>query len=183
MRAKCARDAREMRSRCARDAREMEHQLERAHGRLVGGRLKMCLSGGGAISAEVQEWVRTALDCPLVQALLLLWPRLCPTPVAPLLLCPCCCGPQRLAARPGLRAHRVLRGGDVPNARRHVDRHRRCAQSRTHPSRIGRRTKTKRSVGPALSLGDFPVQARRSRAWRSCSTQSRRSRTPTATRT
>jgi long-chain acyl-CoA synthetase len=33
----------------------------------VGGRLKACLSGGGAISAEVQEWVRTALDCPLVQ--------------------------------------------------------------------------------------------------------------------
>jgi len=33
----------------------------------VGGRLKICLSGGGAISGEVQEWVRTALDCPLVQ--------------------------------------------------------------------------------------------------------------------
>jgi len=33
----------------------------------TGGRLKACLSGGGAISAEVQEWVRTALDCPLVQ--------------------------------------------------------------------------------------------------------------------
>mmetsp|Transcript_8992 Transcript_8992/g.21036 ORF Transcript_8992/g.21036 Transcript_8992/m.21036 type:complete len:766 (-) Transcript_8992:88-2385(-) len=33
----------------------------------VGGKLKACLSGGGAISAEVQEWVRTALDCPLVQ--------------------------------------------------------------------------------------------------------------------
>lgn len=33
----------------------------------VGGRLKACLSGGGAISGEVQEWVRTALDCPLVQ--------------------------------------------------------------------------------------------------------------------
>mmetsp|Transcript_70526 Transcript_70526/g.159544 ORF Transcript_70526/g.159544 Transcript_70526/m.159544 type:complete len:750 (+) Transcript_70526:603-2852(+) len=34
---------------------------------LVGGRLKACLSGGGAISGEVQEWCRTALDCPLVQ--------------------------------------------------------------------------------------------------------------------
>mmetsp|Transcript_4297 Transcript_4297/g.7149 ORF Transcript_4297/g.7149 Transcript_4297/m.7149 type:complete len:735 (+) Transcript_4297:70-2274(+) len=33
----------------------------------TGGSLKACLSGGGAISAEVQEWVRTALDCPLVQ--------------------------------------------------------------------------------------------------------------------
>uniref|UniRef100_A0A7S3B204 AMP-dependent synthetase/ligase domain-containing protein n=1 Tax=Haptolina ericina TaxID=156174 RepID=A0A7S3B204_9EUKA len=33
----------------------------------TGGNLKACLSGGGAISAEVQEWVRTALDCPLVQ--------------------------------------------------------------------------------------------------------------------
>ena len=33
----------------------------------TGGRLKACLSGGGAISAEVQEWVRTALDAPLVQ--------------------------------------------------------------------------------------------------------------------
>lgn len=35
--------------------------------RTVGGRLKCCLSGGGAISGEVQEWCRTALDCPLVQ--------------------------------------------------------------------------------------------------------------------
>uniref|UniRef100_A0A7S4IMN0 AMP-dependent synthetase/ligase domain-containing protein n=1 Tax=Prymnesium polylepis TaxID=72548 RepID=A0A7S4IMN0_9EUKA len=33
----------------------------------TGGNLKACLSGGGAISAEVQEWVRTALDAPLVQ--------------------------------------------------------------------------------------------------------------------
>jgi long-chain acyl-CoA synthetase len=33
----------------------------------TGGKLKACLSGGGAISAEVQEWVRTALGCPLVQ--------------------------------------------------------------------------------------------------------------------
>jgi long-chain acyl-CoA synthetase len=33
----------------------------------TGGNLKACLSGGGAISGEVQEWVRTALDCPLVQ--------------------------------------------------------------------------------------------------------------------
>ncbi|KAL1522800.1 hypothetical protein AB1Y20_017771 [Prymnesium parvum] len=33
----------------------------------TGGKLKACLSGGGSISAEVQEWVRTALDCPLVQ--------------------------------------------------------------------------------------------------------------------
>jgi len=33
----------------------------------VGGELKACLSGGGAISAEVQEWVRTALDAPLIQ--------------------------------------------------------------------------------------------------------------------
>jgi long-chain acyl-CoA synthetase len=33
----------------------------------TGGNLKACLSGGGAISAEVQEWVRTALGCPLVQ--------------------------------------------------------------------------------------------------------------------
>ncbi|KAL3932512.1 MAG: hypothetical protein SGPRY_000672 [Prymnesium sp.] len=33
----------------------------------TGGKLKACLSGGGAISAEVQEWVRTALDAPLVQ--------------------------------------------------------------------------------------------------------------------
>eukprot|EP00614_Pseudopedinella_elastica_P034106 CAMPEP_0172644138 /NCGR_PEP_ID=MMETSP1068-20121228/239057_1 /TAXON_ID=35684 /ORGANISM="Pseudopedinella elastica, Strain CCMP716" /LENGTH=490 /DNA_ID=CAMNT_0013458327 /DNA_START=561 /DNA_END=2030 /DNA_ORIENTATION=- len=34
--------------------------------RSVGGRLKACLSGGGSISPEVQEWCRTALDCPLV---------------------------------------------------------------------------------------------------------------------
>lgn len=33
----------------------------------TGGKLKACISGGGAISAEVQEWVRTALGCPLVQ--------------------------------------------------------------------------------------------------------------------
>eukprot|EP00310_Coccolithus_braarudii_P020572 CAMPEP_0183331580 /NCGR_PEP_ID=MMETSP0164_2-20130417/921_1 /TAXON_ID=221442 /ORGANISM="Coccolithus pelagicus ssp braarudi, Strain PLY182g" /LENGTH=788 /DNA_ID=CAMNT_0025500093 /DNA_START=25 /DNA_END=2391 /DNA_ORIENTATION=+ len=35
--------------------------------KLTGGNLKIMLSGGGAISAEVQEWCRTALDCPLVQ--------------------------------------------------------------------------------------------------------------------
>jgi long-chain acyl-CoA synthetase len=34
---------------------------------LTGGKLKACLSGGGSISAEVQEWIRTALDAPLVQ--------------------------------------------------------------------------------------------------------------------
>jgi len=33
----------------------------------TGGKLKATLSGGGAISGEVQEWCRTALDCPLVQ--------------------------------------------------------------------------------------------------------------------
>ena len=33
----------------------------------TGGKLKACLSGGGAISAEVQEWCRTALDAPLIQ--------------------------------------------------------------------------------------------------------------------
>jgi len=33
----------------------------------TGGQLKAGLSGGGAISGEVQEWVRTALDCPLIQ--------------------------------------------------------------------------------------------------------------------
>ena len=33
----------------------------------TGGNLKATLSGGGAISAEVQEWCRTALDCPLIQ--------------------------------------------------------------------------------------------------------------------
>uniref|UniRef100_A0A7S2BF27 AMP-dependent synthetase/ligase domain-containing protein n=1 Tax=Haptolina brevifila TaxID=156173 RepID=A0A7S2BF27_9EUKA len=33
----------------------------------TGGNLKAALSGGGAISAEVQEWCRTALDCPLMQ--------------------------------------------------------------------------------------------------------------------
>eukprot|EP00316_Scyphosphaera_apsteinii_P008039 CAMPEP_0119312396 /NCGR_PEP_ID=MMETSP1333-20130426/26258_1 /TAXON_ID=418940 /ORGANISM="Scyphosphaera apsteinii, Strain RCC1455" /LENGTH=783 /DNA_ID=CAMNT_0007317009 /DNA_START=75 /DNA_END=2426 /DNA_ORIENTATION=- len=33
----------------------------------TGGRLKMALSGGGAISPEVQEWVRAAIGCPLFQ--------------------------------------------------------------------------------------------------------------------
>jgi len=33
----------------------------------TGGKLKACLSGGGGISGEVQEWCRTALDAPLVQ--------------------------------------------------------------------------------------------------------------------
>lgn len=34
---------------------------------MVGGNMKFTLSGGGAISAEVQEWVRAAFGCPLVQ--------------------------------------------------------------------------------------------------------------------
>lgn len=34
---------------------------------MIGGRMKFTLSGGGAISAEVQEWVRAAFGCPLVQ--------------------------------------------------------------------------------------------------------------------
>lgn len=34
---------------------------------MIGGRMKFTLSGGGAISADVQEWVRTAFGCPLVQ--------------------------------------------------------------------------------------------------------------------
>lgn len=34
---------------------------------MIGGKMKFTLSGGGAISAEVQEWVRTAFGCPLVQ--------------------------------------------------------------------------------------------------------------------
>eukprot|EP00994_Dinema_validum_P000817 NODE_115_length_2475_cov_53.618302_g81_i0.p1 GENE.NODE_115_length_2475_cov_53.618302_g81_i0~~NODE_115_length_2475_cov_53.618302_g81_i0.p1 ORF type:complete len:761 (+),score=210.35 NODE_115_length_2475_cov_53.618302_g81_i0:62-2344(+) len=33
----------------------------------TGGRLKFGISGGGPISPEVQDWVRCALDCPLVQ--------------------------------------------------------------------------------------------------------------------
>ena len=33
----------------------------------TGGQLQLCVSGGGAISGEVQEWVRTALDAPLAQ--------------------------------------------------------------------------------------------------------------------
>jgi len=34
---------------------------------MIGGCMKFTLSGGGAISADVQEWVRTAFGCPLVQ--------------------------------------------------------------------------------------------------------------------
>lgn len=34
---------------------------------MVGGRLKFALSGGGAISADVQEWVRAAFGCPMIQ--------------------------------------------------------------------------------------------------------------------
>jgi long-chain acyl-CoA synthetase len=35
--------------------------------RMIGGSMKFTLSGGGAISADVQEWVRAAFGCPLVQ--------------------------------------------------------------------------------------------------------------------
>ena len=35
--------------------------------KMIGGKMKLTLSGGGAISSEVQEWVRTAFGCPLVQ--------------------------------------------------------------------------------------------------------------------
>eukprot|EP00439_Symbiodinium_sp_Y106_P063442 s1682_g9.t2 len=34
---------------------------------MLGGSMKFTLSGGGAISGEVQEWVRAAFSCPLVQ--------------------------------------------------------------------------------------------------------------------
>uniref|UniRef100_A0A7S4VNU1 AMP-dependent synthetase/ligase domain-containing protein n=1 Tax=Alexandrium monilatum TaxID=311494 RepID=A0A7S4VNU1_9DINO len=34
---------------------------------MIGGKMKFTLSGGGAISSEVQEWVRTCFGCPLVQ--------------------------------------------------------------------------------------------------------------------
>lgn len=34
---------------------------------MLGGCMKFTLSGGGAISAEVQEWVKVAFGCPLVQ--------------------------------------------------------------------------------------------------------------------
>mmetsp|Transcript_101424 Transcript_101424/g.316207 ORF Transcript_101424/g.316207 Transcript_101424/m.316207 type:complete len:751 (+) Transcript_101424:64-2316(+) len=34
---------------------------------MIGGKMKFTLSGGGAISGEVQEWVRTCFGCPLVQ--------------------------------------------------------------------------------------------------------------------
>ena len=33
----------------------------------LGGRLRVAVSGGGAISAPVQEWVRTVFGCPLIQ--------------------------------------------------------------------------------------------------------------------
>eukprot|EP01064_Diplonema_japonicum_P031234 TRINITY_DN5521_c0_g1_i1.p1 TRINITY_DN5521_c0_g1~~TRINITY_DN5521_c0_g1_i1.p1 ORF type:complete len:740 (+),score=260.57 TRINITY_DN5521_c0_g1_i1:45-2264(+) len=33
----------------------------------LGGRLRLAVSGGGAISADVQEWVRTVLGVPLIQ--------------------------------------------------------------------------------------------------------------------
>mmetsp|Transcript_23513 Transcript_23513/g.42406 ORF Transcript_23513/g.42406 Transcript_23513/m.42406 type:complete len:748 (-) Transcript_23513:120-2363(-) len=35
--------------------------------KMLGGRMKFTLSGGGAISGEVQEWVKVAFGCPLVQ--------------------------------------------------------------------------------------------------------------------
>jgi len=35
--------------------------------KMLGGHMKFCLSGGGAISGEVQEWVKVAFSCPLVQ--------------------------------------------------------------------------------------------------------------------
>mmetsp|Transcript_46360 Transcript_46360/g.100815 ORF Transcript_46360/g.100815 Transcript_46360/m.100815 type:complete len:745 (-) Transcript_46360:100-2334(-) len=34
---------------------------------MIGGRMKFTLSGGGGISADVQEWIRAAFSCPLVQ--------------------------------------------------------------------------------------------------------------------
>ncbi|CAL1133081.1 unnamed protein product, partial [Cladocopium goreaui] len=34
---------------------------------MLGGCMKFTLSGGGAISLDVQEWVRTAFGCPLIQ--------------------------------------------------------------------------------------------------------------------
>lgn len=34
---------------------------------MLGGCMKFTLSGGGAISPDVQEWVRTAFGCPLIQ--------------------------------------------------------------------------------------------------------------------
>jgi long-chain acyl-CoA synthetase len=34
---------------------------------ITGGNLKMAVSGGGGIAGEVQEWIRTCMDCPLVQ--------------------------------------------------------------------------------------------------------------------
>lgn len=34
---------------------------------MIGGRMKFTLSGGGAISSDVQEWVRAAFCCPLIQ--------------------------------------------------------------------------------------------------------------------
>mmetsp|Transcript_8270 Transcript_8270/g.17982 ORF Transcript_8270/g.17982 Transcript_8270/m.17982 type:complete len:749 (-) Transcript_8270:100-2346(-) len=33
----------------------------------LGGNMKFCLSGGGSISGEVQEWVRAAFSCPCIQ--------------------------------------------------------------------------------------------------------------------
>uniref|UniRef100_A0A7S1RFZ4 AMP-dependent synthetase/ligase domain-containing protein n=1 Tax=Alexandrium catenella TaxID=2925 RepID=A0A7S1RFZ4_ALECA len=35
--------------------------------KMIGGKMKFTLSGGGAISGEVQEWVRACFGCPLVQ--------------------------------------------------------------------------------------------------------------------
>ncbi|KAJ9448984.1 Long-chain-fatty-acid--CoA ligase 2 [Diplonema papillatum] len=34
---------------------------------IVGGKLRLAVSGGGAIAEDVQSWVRTALGCPLIQ--------------------------------------------------------------------------------------------------------------------
>eukprot|EP00755_Sulcionema_specki_P007187 Sspe_Gene.37539::Locus_18119_Transcript_1_3_Confidence_0.625_Length_2473::g.37539::m.37539/K01897/ACSL, fadD; long-chain acyl-CoA synthetase len=34
---------------------------------ILGGRLKLAISGGGAIAGPVQEWVRTVFGCPLIQ--------------------------------------------------------------------------------------------------------------------
>jgi len=34
---------------------------------ITGGRLQMAVSGGGGIAAEVQEWIRTCMGCPMIQ--------------------------------------------------------------------------------------------------------------------
>eukprot|EP00928_Gymnodinium_smaydae_P021759 TRINITY_DN18526_c0_g1_i1.p1 TRINITY_DN18526_c0_g1~~TRINITY_DN18526_c0_g1_i1.p1 ORF type:complete len:789 (-),score=185.44 TRINITY_DN18526_c0_g1_i1:274-2640(-) len=34
---------------------------------IVGGRLQLAISGGGALSGQVQEWIRTCIGCPMVQ--------------------------------------------------------------------------------------------------------------------